>query len=126
MSTTLEEAKPRTPSQKQQIITLLRSYGSTGVTNKELQEICIRWTARISELYSEGYVIENVHLGNGLYNYTLVSEPKKKNNFKLAALDILLAEIKKKGLVSSNDLQVILEDQKLNIHRRSGSHKQSV
>jgi hypothetical protein len=123
---TLNEAKLRIPTQKEKIINLLRSSGSIGVTNKELQEVCIRWTARMSELYEDGYIINNEPLGNGIYNYVLLSEPDKKKEKSMSALDILLKEVKDAGLVSSDDLKKIIEKSNFNIHRKSGSHKQAI
>lgn len=44
-------------------------------TNVELSHIGLKYTARISELRTRGYVIEADYVKRGLWRYTLVSEP---------------------------------------------------
>jgi hypothetical protein len=44
-------------------------------TNVELSRIGLKYTARISEMRTRGYVIEADYVKRGIWRYTLVSEP---------------------------------------------------
>ena len=54
-----DEAQNRIPSQIEKIVSRLREAGEDGVTSADLSEICLRYGARLSELYMRGYRIEN-------------------------------------------------------------------
>ncbi|MGG3890220.1 hypothetical protein [Metabacillus fastidiosus] len=127
MTQTLKEAKKRIPSQRDKIIKLLKESGEQGATNKELQNICIRWDARVRELYQLGYVIEVNPIGNGVYNYKLVSEPETTVEKPKKAIEILIHKINKKydGEINSDDLNNLLESEGLQVVRKYGSHKKS-
>lgn len=64
-------------SQLDRILTLLRERGAAGATNVELNAICFRYGARLWELRKAGYNIRTESLGDGLYRFTLLSEPVK-------------------------------------------------
>lgn len=72
-----KEAKERIPNQKVRIIEALRLAGESGLTNKQLSKIAMRYTARMAELYKMGYNIKLDNLGSGVVKYTLLSEPVK-------------------------------------------------
>ena len=67
----------KTPAQRERILSLLRSRGSAGATNGELNAICFRYGARIFELRKAGYVIETLRQGETEFRFALVSEPEK-------------------------------------------------
>lgn len=125
MSESYEDAKQRIPSQKEKIINLLRDAGEEGVLNTELVKHCIRFNARISELYAEGYKINVEHLGKGMYKYVLISEPKRRHEIPKSALEIVLNEIHEKyqGKIEAQDLQRILAFNNFHIVRKPGSYK---
>jgi len=58
------------------ILELLRAAGSVGVTNRELSEISLKYTGRISDLRKRGYRIEcdQDRRPNGLATYRLLAE----------------------------------------------------
>jgi hypothetical protein len=117
------EAKYRIPSQKEKMINLLREAGENGVTNKEFQNICIRWTARISELYKDGYEIDMQQVNGGIYKYVLKKEPGMKKSYD-RAVDELIGEIDEKynGSITGEDLEQLLKSKKFNVVRQSGSY----
>jgi len=71
----LQGKTERHQTQRSEILDLLKARGSAGATNTELNEIGFRYGARLWELKKEGYRIRTECLGDGLYNFTLLSEP---------------------------------------------------
>lgn len=69
MQTNLFE--PRHVSQKQRILNLLKLKGQYGASNRELNEICFRYGARIKELRDEGYSILTKRQKQGLFVFKL-------------------------------------------------------
>jgi hypothetical protein len=107
---------------------MLRNAGENGLTNTQLKDFCIRWDARVRELYQKGYVIEVVSLGNGVYQYVLKSEPEVVPPKPQKAIHMLMEEIQQRfdGSVTSSELMELLKDKGLNIVRKHGAHKQVV
>lgn len=64
----------RTNAQLDQIVDLLRKRRAT---NRELSEISLKYTGRVSDLRKRGFVIQNEDLDKrtGLSFYRLISEP---------------------------------------------------
>lgn len=62
-------------SQTTRILRLLRS--KPAVTNKELNRICFRYSARLGELRSEGYIIVTNHVKDGLFEYVYRGKTKE-------------------------------------------------
>lgn len=67
MSTQLNAQRPT--SQADRILDLLRTHGS--VTNRELNEICFRYSARIFDLRQRGIDIRTTWVKTGLCKYSL-------------------------------------------------------
>lgn len=65
----------RATNQRGQILGLLRLAGRNGVTNLELNKICLRYGARIYELRRLGYRIATESLGDGVFKFILRGEP---------------------------------------------------
>lgn len=58
-------------TQGQRILALLREAGSAGVTNRKLNEISFRYSARIHTLRGQGYQIEAVRVKDSLWKFIL-------------------------------------------------------
>lgn len=58
------------------MLTLLRNRGATGVTNFELNEVCLRYGARLFELRRGGFVIETRRASETEFRFVLTSEPE--------------------------------------------------
>lgn len=127
MTDTLLEAKERIPNQREKILNLLRNAGEKGVTNKQFQDVFIRWDARVRELYQMGYKIENEPLGNGIYNYKLISEPERVAKKPKKAIELLIDKINNTydGKVEAETLRDLLAEEGLQVVRKYGSHKKS-
>jgi hypothetical protein len=65
------------PSQRDQILRLLRERGPSGVTNVELNGICFRYGARLWELRREGHSIRTENRGSGVFAFVLDAQPGK-------------------------------------------------
>ena len=61
------------PSQCAQILAILQSRGD--VTNRELNCICFRFSARIYELRRRGHHIKTIHVKAGLYRFVYDGSP---------------------------------------------------
>jgi len=60
----------KAPNHQEQILALLIERGSQGVTNVELnRDVCFRYGARIYELRQQGYLIDTVRFGEGLFRF---------------------------------------------------------
>lgn len=127
MTDTLLEAKERIPNQREKILNLLRNAGEKGITNKQFQDVCIRWDARVRELYQQGYVIKNESLGNGLYKYILVFEPETIAEKPKKAIELLISKINNtyNGRIDTESLSSLLEAEGLQVVRKHGAHKKT-
>ncbi|PAD70565.1 hypothetical protein CHH83_01820 [Bacillus sp. 7586-K] len=125
MTTTLKEASERIPTQREKILNLLRNAADKGITNQQFQNVCIRWDARVRELYQQGYVIENESLGNGVYKYILVSEPETIADKPKKAIELLISKINNtyNGKIDTESLSSLLEAEGLQVVRKHGAHK---
>lgn len=109
----------------EQILNALRQAGKIGVTNAELSKIALRYGGHLGRMYREGYEVDKQFLGDGLYNYTLISEPKeiiKRQN----ALDKLLAEVDKFGStgVDTKTLVKLLDSNGIAVKYKANTYKQ--
>lgn len=60
----------RAMNHQEQILALLIARGPQGVTNVEFnRDVCFRYGARIYELRQQGYLIETVRFGEGLFRF---------------------------------------------------------
>ena len=59
----------KAPNHREEILALLQDRGHRGVANDELNHICFRYGARIYELRQQGYLIETVRFGEGLFRF---------------------------------------------------------
>ncbi len=73
----MESFVSRAPAQRERILTALRKAGSTGVLNVELYKICLRPSARVYELRRMGFEITGECEGDGIFRFTLMSEPSR-------------------------------------------------
>lgn len=71
----MSEPTKNSANQREKILTWLRMRGAQGVLNTELNELCMRFGARIYELRREGYKIETHKLDEGRYRFVLVEQP---------------------------------------------------
>lgn len=58
-------------NQKDKILDLLDSKGAQGATNRELNNICFRYGARIQELRKDGVEIVTRQVKKGLFKFYL-------------------------------------------------------
>lgn len=65
----------RSPNQREKIVNLLRERGPTGASNRELNELCFRYGARIWELRRAGYDVVTLREGNGAFRFVLRPGP---------------------------------------------------
>ena len=68
-------------TQRERILTALRA-NPAGVTSTFLDQHMPRYSARILELRSEGWQITTRRVRNGLWLFTLVSEPARPGGNK--------------------------------------------
>ena len=59
--------------QRTKVLSALKKAGRRGCLNTELNEICLRYGARIYELRGMGYKIKTEKVGRSLFNFTLAS-----------------------------------------------------
>ena len=60
----------KSTNQRERILALLIERGPQGVTNVEFnRDVCFRYGARIFELRRQGYRIETVRFGEGLFRF---------------------------------------------------------
>lgn len=58
-------------NQTDKIYRLLKRRGERGVSNRELNKIAFRYSARIADLRHDGYQISTLCVKPGLYRFTL-------------------------------------------------------
>ena len=68
----MREATTKSASQRDKILTWLRMRGAQGVLNTELNELCMRFGARIYELRKAGYDIKTEKLDESRFRFVLV------------------------------------------------------
>ena len=66
--TVAAEDRPRLSRQCEAILALLRQQSRT---NRELADVALKYTSRLSDLRAAGYVIDCERIGEGLTRYTL-------------------------------------------------------
>lgn len=121
------KTKQRTLSHQEKILNILRENKENGVTNAQLQEIALRYNARIQELYQKGYVIQLDKSDNGLSTYKLISEPVVERKELPSAIEILTSEIKSHGnRITSDQLQDMLDNLNLTVKRKLNTVKKTV
>jgi hypothetical protein len=59
-------------AQTARILRMLKNQNR--VTNRELNKICFRYSARIKELRDEGHLIVSSHIKDGLWEYSYKGE----------------------------------------------------
>ena len=64
--------------QRERILSLLRSRGSIGATNIELNAIAFRYGGRIHELRLMGYKIETRRESENVFRFVLIGEPSRE------------------------------------------------
>ena len=116
-------SKKRELSKRLEILNALRSVGKKGITNHELSKIALRYGGYLGNLYELGYVIDEEKLIDGIHRYTLISEPEEELKNKPKAIDILKDKIDEKGLISSAQLEELLDKAGLSIRYKAGTHK---
>ena len=114
----LKESKSRLNSQKETILKMLQEAGDKGVPNTKLRQVALRFTGVIHKLKKDGYIIEVVSDGDGVYRYVLKgkTEPSKEES----ALDILIQAIEDEGgIVTVDRLLQIMGEKNLIFKRKS-------
>ncbi|HSW76022.1 MAG TPA: hypothetical protein VLG50_03195, partial [Candidatus Saccharimonadales bacterium] len=121
-----DEAQNRIPSQKQKIVQLLRDAGAEGITNAELAKICLQYNSRLSELSKEGYVIETIHVKDGLYKYVLHKVPGNIVYHSDALTDVLIAAYSEStnGWIMVERIPVIMAEHFSRMVRKPGYYQQ--
>lgn len=66
----------REEKMKLKVLQALRNAGKAGMINAELSQVALRYGGYLGTLYQEGYDITSENIGNGVWRYTLISEPK--------------------------------------------------
>lgn len=113
--------KSRINSKKIQILQALRNAGIAGITNVELSRIALRYGGHLGKLYEQGYKIDKVSLGNGVYNYILISEPEVLLE-RESALSKLLKEVEWYG-IDSDLLSRILDKNNIGVKYKANTYK---
>jgi len=115
--------KQRLISKREQILNVLRSAGNKGVTNAELSVTALRYGGYLGDLYKLGYKIDTESLGDGLFKYTLISEPESLVK-REKAIDTLLSEIENRGgMISQSDLLNILDSKGIAVKYKANTYK---
>lgn len=124
MNFSYDEAKGRIPTQLDKIVHLLREAGESGATNKQLNQICLQYDARVSDLRRKGFVINVESLGKGLYKYFLIKTPSEETFFP-NALEETFETIDKEwdSVVTTSELRFILKQKGFNIIRNHGWYR---
>ena len=110
-----EEHKKRMPSQKKQILELLRGSGNIGITNADMSFISLRYGGIVHILEREGWDIEKTNMGNGLVRYVLHGDRPTREVDNRTGLEIMQGEIE------ANDGEITFLDL-VNIMKRNGLH----
>lgn len=116
------EEKERIENKTTQVLNALRQAGEDGLTNAELSRIALRYGGHLGELYRDGYKIDKVSLGNGLYNYILISEPETIVT-REKAIDKLFKAVNKRGFVDAETLQRIMDANDITVRYKANTYK---
>ena len=124
MSKTYKEAEKRIPTQRDRILESLRSAGKDGILNTELHKITLRWQARLHELYQQGFKVDVSLVGDGVYRYTLLSEPEVVSKPR-KAMDLFFEKAKESygDNMTLEQMRGLLSEEGFNIVRKCGSYK---
>lgn len=106
---------------KFKVLTALRSVGKEGITNVELSKINIRYGGYLGNLYQQGYDIRTDDMGNGIFKYTLISEPSKIVK-REKAKDVLLKNAVNAG-ISEEALEKLLNDSGVTVRYVQNTYK---
>lgn len=120
----MEELK-RQARKREQVLYALKEKGSLGITNVELSDISLRYGAHLGKLYELGYEIRKESLGEGLFNYTLKSEPPKDFVSKKKAMEVLMEAVKEEEIIDAEKLEQMLDDLGIMVKYKANTHKQS-
>jgi hypothetical protein len=118
----IKMSNDRITGKRSEILFALKQAGSRGITNVDLSKFALRYGGYLGALYEQGYKIDKEHLGNGVFRYTLISEPKEHVE-KPKAIDVLFEKIGGK-FVTVEDLKTMFEDIGLSIRYKAGTHQQ--
>lgn len=120
-----KESKDRAPSQKVAILETLREAGSKGVTNTDLKNIAIRFSAVTNQLQLDGYDIELVNEGSGVVRYILKDPNPVRSKVKVeTGLQKTRAFFSESNSPSFEDFVNFLSDNGLHIkHKPNGIRK---
>lgn len=89
----------RQQTKKQQILEALQN-APNGLTNRELDNIALRYGGYIKLLRNDGYKIKTINLSNGLFKYKLEG---KTESIKTNAIDSLKSILNNKGHVEVSE-----------------------
>lgn len=67
-------AVSRPLTKEERVLRLLKRRGRFGASNRELNSICFRYTARIYDLRKDGHTIRTMRDSAGLFRYILEDE----------------------------------------------------
>lgn len=115
--------KKRIVNKSCDIATALRNAGEKGMTNGELSKISLRYGGSIGYLRMQGFTISTEKIGNGLYNYVLISEPVEHIE-KPKAHNVLIDRVKELSFVSAEGLEKLFEDIGVSVRYNAGTHQQ--
>lgn len=125
MSREYEDALNRIPTQRQKILNLLRDAGETGVTNKELSDVSLQYSARIHELRKAGCIIDHDKTDiSGIYRYYLRKLPAQEKYFDSAENEFLHQIETKYGL--SLEVKELLTELNFHVKRRANWYKENM
>lgn len=108
----------RVPSKKEEVLECLRIAGDEGLTNIELRQIAVRFTGIIYFLRKDGYIIETIKEGHGVFRYVLRGKQDPVDDE--SPLSILLKEVDKRGTVSAEEFINILSSKNLVLKKLAG------
>jgi hypothetical protein len=121
---TYEEAKERIPKIREVVENMLIVSGNYGVSNVEFTKIlgARRWSGRIGEMRDEGYIIDAIPKGKGVYRYYLRMIPYKKL-IKRDAKEIFVSKMGEKygTTIQASEVLSLLNELNLNIVRKGRS-----
>lgn len=119
-------SKGRLESHKSKILQMLYNAGDVGVLNIDMAKLTVRYGSSIHMLRKEGYVIKDecVNVNEGIFKYTLVSEPKTTSKEIPKAFELLLSLVEEEGgQVTTEQLESIFEEYGICVRYKSGTFK---
>lgn len=107
---------------KEKVLQALRDAGKEGITNVELaRNVAPRYGGYMGTFYREGYKIDVVHIGNDVYTYTLISEPKTIVKHE-KAWDVLITKAKELG-ISEDTMTKLFNDNGIQVKYVANTYK---